>query len=192
MWTMLILQLINITLLLIVNVVLLYFLYQLFKLHRGDVPFVSSSSQILKVITDADLLPATGCIVDLGCGSGKALIAFARSGCTGDLIGYENALFPWLLARFRSRSYPNVTIVRGDFRNAELEKASAVYCFLYSSTLRECAGSIFHRLRPGTLVVSSEFPISGWEPRRVLYAKGITNTYAPIYVYAAPAPAALE
>lgn len=152
--------------------------------RRGEVPFVPSATAIVKAVIGAGVLPREGLILDLGCGDGKALRMFARAGYRGPLVGYERAFFPWLHSRFWGLfSKSPVVIRRENFVRAPLEEARGVYVFLLTSVLADLAPTLRSRLRPGTVVVSAEFPIADWTPERVLIARGVTAREAKVFVY---------
>jgi SAM-dependent methyltransferase len=150
----------------------------------GQVPFVPSTAAVIQTVIDANVLPKEGMILDLGCGNGKALRKFERAGYKGPLIGYERAPSVWLRAKLWNlieRSH--VRVRRAHFDSAPLEEAKGVYVFLLTSLLKELAPTFRSRLKPGTVVVSAEFPIADWVPVQVLTARGITSKEAKVFVY---------
>lgn len=159
---------------------------QLVRLHRGAVPFVRSDRRLVKKILDEQLLPKQGMILDLGCGDGTLLFALERSGYAGPLIGYEHSIHPWASGMLWARICgSNVRLVRGDALHAPLEKASAVYLFLLEEALMHLRQPLQTSLAPGAIVVSAEFAVPGWNPIRILRARGVTSREAPIYLYRA-------
>lgn len=163
------------------------------RIARGDVPFVPSTTAIIKTAIDANVLPKEGTILDLGCGDGKALRMLSVAGYRGPLIGYERAPFPWTLGWFaclwhnrRNPSFARVDLRRQDFKHAPLEEARGMYLFLLKEVVAELAPTLAKRLRPGTPVVSAEFEITGWIPENVLIAKGITSKEARVFFYRVP------
>ncbi len=174
--------------LLLVLLVLLAYLVALFlefvRIHKGDVPFVPSTTAILRAVVEANVLPREGLILDLGCGDGKALRMLARAGYKGPLVGYERAFFPWMHSKFwglLDRSH--VEIRRRNFDEAPLEDAKGVYVFLLTRVLAGLAPTLKSRLQPGAVVVSAEFPIADWTPVQVLTAPGVTAKEAKVFVY---------
>lgn len=178
--------LVNVLLLLILIVLIVYevmILNEFIRLHRGEVPFVPSTAAVLRVVVEADIFPKHGMILDLGCGDGRALRAFADAGHVGPLIGYERAPYPWVLARLRCAGRASIAIRWASCAEAPLEQARGVYLFLLTDAVQTLAPALASRLPPGTPVVSAEFAIPGWTPERVLVAKGVTAKEARIFVY---------
>jgi hypothetical protein len=162
-------------------------LIEFVRLHRGEVPFVASTTPIIEAAIATNTLPKDGMILDLGCGDGKALRLFERAGYRGPLIGYETAPYPWVLSKLigvTRRS--NVTILREDFAHAPLEQAKGVYLFLLKETLASLGPILSSRLPSGTPVISAEFEIAGWIPEKVLNAPGVTSRQARIFIYRTP------
>jgi hypothetical protein len=151
--------------------------------HHG-VPSISSSWGVVDADIEAKALPDNGLILDLGAGTGWALRRMWRSGQKGPHVGYEEALAPWLVATLWNRimTMP-VKVKRADLFTAPLEDAAGIYLFLMPATLAKLSPELKRRTRPGTRIVSAEFPLPGWEPSRVLTAHGITSSAAKIYCY---------
>lgn len=103
-------------------------------------------------------------VVDLGCGSGEVLAAFAVQGCRVE--GWELAVLPWLVSWWRLRKHRDANIHFGDFWNVRID-ADIVYIFLMPKTLERLAKKLRDELRPGTRVISYAFPIPGLTPATV-------------------------
>jgi SAM-dependent methyltransferase len=157
---------------------------ELNRMRRGEVPYVPSTAAVIRTVIDANVLPKEGMILDLGCGNGKALRMFELAGYKGPLIGYERAPGVWLRAKiWNLLERTTVDIRRKNFNEAPLEEAKGLYVFLLRDLLKELAPTFRARLKPGTVVVSAEFPIVDWVPEQVFEAKGITSRKAKIFVY---------
>lgn len=100
-------------------------------------------------------------VVDLGCGSGDVLAVFAVNGC--HVEGWELAVLPWLVSRWRLRKHRDAKIHFGDFWRARID-ADIVYVFLIPKTLKRLAEKLRRELRPGTRIISYAFSIPGWTP----------------------------
>ena len=158
--------------------------WELVRVARGDVPYVPSTRSAIRAVIAAQVLPKEGTIIDLGAGDGRALRLLAAAGYRGPLVGYERAPYPWMLGRLLiALQRAPVQLYRRDFRKATLEEAQGVYVFLLRDVLAELAPTLKQRLRPGTVVVSAEFPIVGWTPEQTLSARGVTAKNAGVFVY---------
>lgn len=107
-------------------------------------------------------LPAEGSVVDLGCGAGPALAAFARRHPEAQLIGFDRAVESLAKARDRLRKHGGcVKLMSADLRE-KLPLADASVDAVVSSNLLECLPEpalllreVHRVLRPGGRVVLS-------------------------------------
>jgi SAM-dependent methyltransferase len=116
-----------------------------------------------------DLLPASPCrLIDLGCGEGGLLarLATARPDC--DFVGIEHAPLPWLLAKLRAATRPNLTIRRGDFWQVPLAGYGLVYAFLSPAPMARLWAKATEEMAHGTLLVSNSFPVPDASPEFVV------------------------
>ena len=116
-------------------------------------------------------------VVDVGCGDGTVLAAFAVHGCR--VRGWELAFLPWIIARCRLRRWRDARVTYGDFWHARMTDADAVYAFLMPTTLRRLAEKLQRELRPGAVVLTYVWPLPGWTPEAVDRVDGAP----PIYRY---------
>ncbi|MBI4142823.1 hypothetical protein HY480_03045 [Candidatus Uhrbacteria bacterium] len=107
--------------------------------------------------------------VDLGCGSGGVLAAFARVGCR--VRGWELAILPWTWATFRLFRVRDARVMYGDFWSANLRDVDIVYAFLMPAVLERLAEKLRRELSPGARVITYAWPLPGWTP--------ITNDRTP-------------
>ena len=119
-------------------------------------------------------------VFDLGSGDGRIpIIAAQKYGARG--VGVE------LDARLVEQSQQNardagvadrVTFIRADLFTADISTATVVALYLSPSMNRELVPKLQKELKPGTRVVSHQFPIPGWTPDR-----RATHDEAEIFLY---------
>jgi len=120
-------------------------------------------------------------LVDLGCGDGRVLReAQKRYGV--QTIGYEINPLAYLKARLFSFGPNKIKIRRENFWEADLSRADVVFCYLYPDVMQKMADKLKFGLKPGAVVVSSNFSLPGFMPRKVLRLKSSFHN-DPIYVY---------
>jgi ubiquinone/menaquinone biosynthesis C-methylase UbiE len=92
-------------------------------------------------------------ILDIGCGTGKAIASFAsKSTSEKEFIGVDPAENMRLLARKRNRTFPNVEIRDGSFECIPLESQSvdylySIFAFHWTTDLQASAREIARVLR---------------------------------------------
>lgn len=105
-------------------------------------------------------------IVDLGCGDGTVMRAFAARYPSAQVHGYELSLplfiagsFINLFTSFRK----NCHISYGNAYAIPLSSVDLVYCFLLPHAMQKLKEKFERELRPGTLVITYSFPLPGWQ-----------------------------
>lgn len=144
-------------------------------------PFISSPLDAVAMALAVADVNENDIVYDLGCGDGRVAIVSskhlgARSVCVEidpDLcvLAEANAWFNGVLEQVR--------IMCNDFMKVDLSPATVVYTYLYSSINRRLAGKLEREMRPGSRVVTLDFPIPGWVPfkvRRFYDEKGYLRT----------------
>ena len=121
-------------------------------------------------------------VYDLGSGDGRIpIIAAQKYGARG--VGIE--IDPALVVRARRNAADaqvadRVTFIEGDLFKADLRDATVVTVYLSPNILKQIEPGL-RALRPGTRVVSHQFPMSGWAPDR-----RITVDEAELFLWIVP------
>ena len=125
-----------------------------------------------------------GGIVEFGAGWGGVSFAAARAFPHCKVVGVEYSLFPFLALYLRRALTPglaNLTFVRRDFFTFPLQGVSVVLCYLSIPLMARLREKFEAELPAGSTVISSTFPVAGWEPQKVSDIKGLWKTR--IFVY---------
>lgn len=120
-------------------------------------------------------------IMDLGCGSGGMLIPLAKRYPQHHFIGYEWSNLALMLARFHTKKHTNITIIRGDFMQADLSKQNLILCFGGNEIAQELSQKLLHELPQDSFIVSSAFRMHGFTKSKEVAAK--TYGFMPIKVF---------
>lgn len=135
---------------------------------------------VRRILFLAEVKPGE-CVVDLGCGDGRIVIAAARLfGAQGIGIEIDPARVLWargwaVLAGVKDR----VRIVRKDMYKVDLHSADVVVLFLSPDANFKLQDKLRRELHPGARIVSYYHPIWGWEPNEV----GVAKTGYPLFLY---------
>ena len=121
------------------------------------------------------------CVVDLGCGDGRFVVAAARdfgARATGVEIDPFRVLWGRLWLLF-ARVAKQASIVRGNMYTYDVSDADVVILFLSATSNFRLQQRLREQLHEGARVVSYYHPMWGWQPEAIGEAKG----GHPIYVY---------
>jgi SAM-dependent methyltransferase len=137
----------------------------------------------LHAVADAMLalagVTAADVVYDLGSGDGRiVVIAAEKYGARG--VGVE--IDPELVARARAIARQTavadrVTFLEGDLFTADISPATVVTLYLSPGVNRRLEAKLRRELRPGTRIVSHQFPIGRWPPERTVRASDGTDLY---------------
>lgn len=161
-------------------VALFFLLPYLGRAARHGAPFVPMEKEVVsRVMKLAEVGPGKT-FYDLGSGDGRLVIAAAMQGA--EAVGVEIDAIRVLYSRFwlKILGLPNAKIIKGNLFDIDLSDADVVSLYLLEETNEKLKPKLEKELRPGTLVVTTGFPIPGWKPIRV-DPKG--TAFGPIYLY---------
>ncbi len=149
------------------------------------VPFVPTRRENLDTIFEVLGLREGDVFYDLGCGDGRVVIEAAkrfpikRAVCVEtrkDLIeeAQRNAE--------REGVKDKIVFVQGDFFKVPIGDATAVYMYLLTSVNEALRPKLERELKPGTRVVTLDFPITGWKPVKVVETGGVWQRKVYLYI----------
>jgi len=147
-----------------------------------SVPWVPTRDEVVETVVRL-LNPLHGDVVyDLGCGDGRIAISIARR-------------YPWarvrcieirgdLVEKARDAAHTanvSIDVIHGDFFKLSFSDANIIYMYLLTSVNQKLKPKLEAELRPGTLLVSLDFPVPEWiEVARVELPRSWQRT---LYVY---------
>jgi SAM-dependent methyltransferase len=135
-------------------------------LFRGAPPFVPTPKGTLQDMLELADIRAGQKVYDIGCGDGRLVVAAAAKGA--DAVGYELSVPTYLWAKIRSLFRRGARIRYGDFWKQSYGDADVIFCYLIPSFMDKFFERIWPTLRPGTRVVSHDFPLKSLQPEREL------------------------
>ena len=140
----------------------------------GEVPFVPTPPEVIDRMLEMAQVKSDDVIYDLGSGDGRILIQAAkRYGVRGvgieidaDLVrkAQDNA--------FREKVDHLVEFREQDALTVDVSQASVVTLYMLPEFNAKLRPILDQQLKPGSRVVSHDFPIEGWVPDRVERLKG--------------------
>lgn len=151
-----------------------------------DVPFGPTGFAVTRAMLQVAAVDASDFLIDLGSGDGRINIIAARERGTRG-VGYE--LDPALvkrsteLARIAGVS-DKVRFIEEDLFRADLSRATVVAVYLGPFVTPRVEPKLFRELKPGTRIVSNNFPMGAWKPDLTLELRGLGGK---VYFWWAPA-----
>jgi SAM-dependent methyltransferase len=154
-----------------------------------DIFFVPTWQPVVYRMLDLAEVTKDDVVYDLGSGDGRiVIIAAQKYGARG--VGVE--LDPKLIEVSRqvareAEVSDRVTFVQGDLFAADISAATVVTLFLSSSVNAELEPKLRKELRPGTRIVSHQFPIGRWTPLKTVRAP---EDKTDLFLWVIPGPPA--
>lgn len=131
---------------------------------KGDVPLFLSSPQVTAYVAQIVAQEKAFTFADLGAGVGSVAVPVARTFPHLIVDAWERAPLPWLVTRWCSRFLTNLHVYRSSFWACNLRQYNVVFAFLSPIAMPELGIKAKKEMRPGSLLISSSFPIIDWEP----------------------------
>lgn len=147
-----------------------------------DVAFVPTPKRIVRAMLQLASVRRGETLFDLGAGDGRIIIEAARE-FGAKAVGVEIA--PEKIRRIRERLTATGTkaeLIESDIFKVDLSSADVITIYLSESANAKLVQKLNKELRQGGRVVSLDYTLPGWTPKRELEvsASGIRRT---IYLY---------
>lgn len=147
--------------------------------RQPDVIFVPTRESVADDMLRLANVTAADVVYDLGSGDGRiVMLAAQKYGARG--VGIE--IDPKLVSVARQvakegEAEDRVTFIHGDLFDADISKATVVTIYLSRGVNRRLEPKLRKELRPGTRIVSHQFPIENWQPEETKEAEDGTTLY---------------
>lgn len=134
---------------------------------KGDVPLFLSSNAVADEVANIVEKENAGLFADLGAGVGSVAVPLAQRRALR-VDAWERAPLPWFITVWRCRKLPNASVKRASLWSCDLVRYDVVFAFLSPAVMAELGEKVRAEMRPGSLFISSSFPIPDWEPESVV------------------------
>lgn len=120
-------------------------------------------------------------VLDIGSGLGDVSLFLSRQRTQDQIDGIEIAPLPWLVSKMRAMfSRSRTQFKLGDYRQSDFAQLDVVFAYLSPAVMPDVWQKVSGGMRPGSLFVSSEFPVPDVTAGRIIYP----STSSPaLYVY---------
>lgn len=134
---------------------------------KGDVPLFLSSASVADAVATIVERENASMFADLGAGIGSVAVPLAE--CRAMSVdAWECAPLPWLVTAWRCRKLSNATVRRASLWGCNLACYEVAFAFLSPAVMVELGEKIRREMRPGSLFISSSFPVPDWEPESIV------------------------
>jgi SAM-dependent methyltransferase len=137
--------------------------------HTPDIHFAVTPQPMADAMLRLAGVTPNDLVYDLGSGDGRIVILAAQKyGARGVGIEIDPRLVD--LSRQVAREgevADRVTFVAGDLFTADISPATVVTLWLSTAVNQRLESKLKRELRPGTRIVSRQFPIGDWSPARI-------------------------
>lgn len=158
-------------------------------------PYVPSPDGVVSEMLDMAKVGPEDFLIDMGSGDGRIVLTAAKlRGARGLGIEIQPDLVALSQEAARRQGIADrVSFVRQDLFRTDVSKATVVTLYLLPDTVNMLAPKLQGELRPGTRVLSHDYPLAGWLPEshrefeqpEKKSATGIPK--AVVYLYRVPA-----
>lgn len=121
-------------------------------------------------------------VLDIGSGLGDVSLFLSRQRSQDQIDGIEIAPLPWLVSVIHATfSGSRAKFTLGDYRQTNFSQLDVVFAYLSPAVMADVWQKVRQEMRPGSLFVSSEFPVADVTAARIIYP---SPTSPALYVYA--------
>jgi SAM-dependent methyltransferase len=143
--------------------------------------FVATTRVRIRAILEAVPMVRGQLPVDLGCGDARMLKEVGRRYGVR-CLGYELNPLAYFKAQLVCCGQGEVEIRLRNFWQADLRGVDVVFCYLFPDVPRKLAPKLTRELKPGSVLISSNFPVPGLTAERILQPDAARHS-DPIFIY---------
>jgi SAM-dependent methyltransferase len=141
-----------------------------YQLGWGDgsasvAPYVPTPQSLVNKMLELVEAGLGDVLFDLGCGDGRFLITAVDEFNVEKAVGYELNKHLYEVAEdnvAKSGLIDQIRIKSGDFMEADFSEATIITLYLTTSGNAKLRPKLMKELKPGTRIISHDFPIMGW------------------------------
>jgi protein-L-isoaspartate O-methyltransferase len=136
--------------------------------ERTGGPYVPTPQAVVDAMLELAKVGAGDFVIDLGSGDGRIVLTAAqRYGARGFGIEIDPELVQQSNAEAQRRGIGDrVSFKEQDVLQAQVEEASVLTLYLLPGMMQSLEAKLMCELKPGTRIVSHDFPFGEWKPDR--------------------------
>jgi len=147
-------------------------------------PFVPSPQNVVTSMLQFAELKRGETLFDLGCGDGRIILEAAQKfGAKAVGVELDEGRYKGCVEKVKENHLENIVeVIRGNLLDVDLKRADVVTLYLLTSANDRVRPNLERDLKKGTRVVSHDFPITGWTPKKTKEIKEDWNSHT-LYLY---------
>ena len=158
--------------------------------NRTNIPTLETPAAMVQAMADIlkkdfdDKKPPAYHVVDFGSGDGQLTRKIANTIPQADVLGIENAKFPYSQSMFFKKLFKikNVNYQRTDFYEYDCRNIDAVVMYLSVQASQKLGEKLYNELKSGAVVLSNEFELKGQWPKPETLER-FTPFKTTLYIY---------
>jgi hypothetical protein len=157
-------------------------------------PYVPSPKSVVSDMLTLAEVKASDFVIDLGSGDGRIVLTAAKVfGASGFGVDIDPKLVKLANESAKAEGVADrVNFTIQDLFKTDISKATVLTMYLLPNTVNMLKDKLLTELRPGTRILSHDYPLSGWIPEKYVQMdledkvaiSGVTTTL--IYLYVVP------
>ena len=176
-----------------------------FNVYAADVepvknagPYVPSPQSVVSDMLRYADVSASDFLIDLGSGDGRIVLTAAKVfGARGFGVEIKDELVKKANQSAKDQGLADrVKFLKQDLFKTDISQATVITMYLLPDTVNLLKDKFMSELKPGTRIVSHDYPLTGWIPEKYVHMdledkvqiSGVTTTL--IYLYVVPAKVA--
>ena len=161
-------------------------------------PYVPSPQSVVTDMLKLAKVSSSDFVIDLGSGDGRIVLTAAKVfGARGFGVEIQDKLVKLANeAAVKEGIADRVKFITQDLFKTDISQATVLTMYLLPNTVNMLSDKLLTELRPGTRIISHDYPLGGWIPEQYVAMdledkvaiSGVTTTL--IYLYVVPAKVA--
>jgi len=158
-------------------------------------PYVPSPDSVVADMLKLAEVGPKDFVIDLGSGNGKIVLTAAKVfGASGFGVEIQDHLVKQSNEAAKVQGVADrVKFITADLFKTDISRATVLTMYLLPNTVNMLKDKLLAELRPGTRIISHDYPLTGWIPEKYVQMdleekvniSGVTTTL--IYLYVVPA-----
>jgi ribosomal protein L11 methylase PrmA len=153
--------------------------------YYPHVPYVPTPDTVVKKMLEIAGVGPEDIVYDLGCGDGRILISAVKDFNAKKAVGIEkdDERIKEALRNIKENKLEEKIVIRkGNFFEENISEATVVTMFLLTNVNEILKPKLKNELKKGVRIVSHEFEIRGWTPKKVIKVEDGSMPHT-VYLY---------